>query len=112
MKDKFATFPKLNVRRCSRIIVGENEDNNNRSNEIPTKSKGAEFILNSSLPCQEIDISEQNVCIVLPTCCFPRKSHLPKKKKPTTKFQFYEFSFFNIHNAFSVHTDVSLMFCY
>lgn len=63
MKDKFATFPKLNVRRCSRIVVGENEDTNNRSNEVTAKSKGAEFILNSSLPCQEIDISDQNVCI-------------------------------------------------
>lgn len=64
VKEKFATFPKLNVRRCSRIVLGDNEDNNIRSNEAVMRPKGAEFILNSTLPCQEINIGDPNVRIL------------------------------------------------
>lgn len=61
-KGKFATFPKLNVRRCSRIVVGEPDDGSKRPNELAASSGGgAEFILNSSLPCQELNIGDQNV---------------------------------------------------
>lgn len=70
-KNKFATFPKLklSVRRCSRIVLGDNEDNTIRPNEPVMRPKGAEFILNSSLPCQEINIGDPNVRYVCLSVC-------------------------------------------
>lgn len=57
--DKFATLPNLRVRRRSRIVVGETDDDSRVS---ASKTKGPEFILNSSLPCQEIEINDTKVC--------------------------------------------------
>lgn len=60
---KFATLPGLRIRRHSRIVVGNNssDDENTSSSSAKAKAKGPEFILNSSLPSQEIDISDAKV---------------------------------------------------
>lgn len=55
----FATLPNLRVRRPSRIVIGSSDEEN--LNASTSKSRGPEFILNSSLPCQEIDISDSKV---------------------------------------------------
>lgn len=57
--NKFHTLPNLRVRRGSRIVIGSSDDGS--SNNISVQSKGPEFILNSSLPCQEIDITDAKV---------------------------------------------------
>lgn len=57
--NKFHTLPNLRVRRGSRIVIGSSEDGS--STNISVQSKGPEFILNSSLPCQEIDITDAKV---------------------------------------------------
>lgn len=62
--EKFATLPSLQVRRRSRIVFGENDDDDSsRASASSVKSKGPEFILNSSLPCQEIEIGDPKVII-------------------------------------------------
>lgn len=62
--EKFATIPSLQVRRRSRIVFGENDDDDSsRASASSIKSKGPEFILNSSLPCQEIEIGDPKVLI-------------------------------------------------
>lgn len=59
---KFATLPNLRVRRASRIVIGSSDEDGLHANISNTKStRGPEFILNSSLPCQEIDIAETKV---------------------------------------------------
>lgn len=75
--EKFATLPSLQVRRRSRIVLGENDDDDSsRASASSTKSKGPEFILNSSLPCQEIEIGDSKVIEMKKKTtifsCFPR----------------------------------------
>lgn len=57
--NKFHTLPNLRVRRGSRIVIGSSDDGSLKN--ISVQSKGPEFILNSSLPCQEIDITDAKV---------------------------------------------------
>lgn len=58
--NKFHTLPNLRVRRGSRIVIGSSDDAS-VNNNVSIQSKGPEFILNSSLPCQEIDITDAKV---------------------------------------------------
>lgn len=57
--NKFHTLPNLRVRRGSRIVIGSSDDGSLKNHSV--QSKGPEFILNSSLPCQEIDITDAKV---------------------------------------------------
>lgn len=59
---KFATLPNLRVRRRSRVIIGNNSSDDETLSTSSSKLRGPEFILNSSLPSQEIDISDSKVC--------------------------------------------------
>lgn len=59
---KFATLPNLRVRRPSRIVLNENNSSDDEDQSIASnKSKIPEFIANSSLPYQEMDISDAKV---------------------------------------------------
>lgn len=60
--NKFHTLPNLRVRRGSRIVIGSSDDAS-LNNNVSIQSKGPEFILNSSLPCQEIDITDAKVIV-------------------------------------------------
>lgn len=71
--NKFHTLPNLRVRRGSRIVIGSSDDGSLNTN-IPIQSKGPEFILNSSLPCQEIDITDAKVNICTQTVLYGRIS--------------------------------------
>lgn len=57
--NRFHTLPNLRVRRGSRIVIGSSDDGS--LNNVSSQSEGPEFILNSSLPCQEIDITDGKV---------------------------------------------------
>lgn len=59
--NKFSTLPNLRVRRRSRVIIGNNSSDDENLSTGSSKMRGPEFILNSSLPSQEIDISDAKV---------------------------------------------------
>lgn len=59
--NKFSTLPNLRVRRRSRVIIGNNSSDDENLSTGSSKMRGPEFILNSSLPSQEIDISDPKV---------------------------------------------------
>lgn len=58
---KFATLPNIRVRRPSRVIVGNHSSDEDSHSISSIKSKGPEFIMNSSLACHEIDITDIKV---------------------------------------------------
>lgn len=70
--DKIDVFPPISschgVRRRSRIVIDSTSSDEEKS--ASNKAKGPEFILNSSLPPQNIDISDKKVCISSSLICF------------------------------------------
>lgn len=64
---KFATFPNLKVRRKQRVISTEKLDGSNESLDSNSiiKAKSPEFIINSSLPSQLIDLTDIKVIYLI-----------------------------------------------
>lgn len=54
-------MPALRVRRRSRVVIGNNSSDDETLSTGSSKLRGPEFILNSSLPSQEIDITDAKV---------------------------------------------------
>lgn len=62
---KFATLPNLKMRRRSRVVVSTEllNDGVTTTDDISIiKSKGPEFIVNSSRPAEQFDIVDAKVC--------------------------------------------------